>query len=211
MTQTRKQKVLQQVQRQRRQRMIITFTVAAILIAIVVTAIIFIPRPPPNPVQLPSYLSHCVTGSNAYHSHPDLSIKINGIGQSIPITDTNPGCSPPIHTHTTDGVLHIETDQNVNYTLGDWFMLWGNWASSSAIAVFNSTQILGYKAGPGTQHTLTMTVNGSVDTNPSDFKGGNPATLQDLLFPRDAQTGQNGCIPAPPTGCVPFNIAVTYV
>ena len=213
--QSRKQKVLQQVERQRRQRTIVTFTIVAVLIAIIVAAILFLPRPPPNPVQLPSYLDRCVTGSlaNGYHSHPDLAITISGVVRTLPVTfgtGYDGSCARVIHTHTSDGVLHVETDQNVNYILGDWFLIWGHWASSLTTSILNSTQIFSYKAGPGTGHTLSMTVNGSVDNNPSDFKDGNPANFQDLWLPRDAVTGQDGCTPAPSTGCVPFNIAITY-
>ncbi len=206
MAQTRKQKVLEQVQRQRRQRTIITFTIVAVLIAIIVGAILFLPRPPPNEVPLPSYLSHCVTGSTLYHAHPSLSISINGAPYPIPITASS-SCPQPIHTHTTDGVLHVETDQDVSYTLGDWFLLWGNWADSATTATFNSTQIFSYKAGPGTGHSLNMTVNGNVDNTPADFKGGNPAVSQNLWLPRNAQTGGETCQTGP---CIPFSIVITY-
>jgi hypothetical protein len=211
MAQTRKQKVIEQVQRKRRERTIITFTIVAVLIAIIVGAILFLPRPAPNPVQLPPYLDHCVTGTLVYHSHPDLVVTISGIVQTLPITfetGYDGGCSRVIHTHTSDGVLHVETDQDVNYTIGDWFLIWGHWAGSTTTATLNSTQIFNDKVGNG--HTLSMTVNGSVDTNPADFKGSNPADFQNLWIPRDAQTGQNSCTPVPVTGCVPFNIAITY-
>lgn len=210
MAQSRKQKVLQQVQRQRRQRTIISFTIVAVLIAIIVVAIIFLPRPPPNQVPLPDYLSHCVTGATPYHSHPDLVVRINGVGQQIPIT-FNSGCAQPIHTHTTDGVLHLEPDQDLNYTLGDWFLLWGNFANDRNIAILNSTQIFTYKAGPGTGHQLSMTINGSPDNNPSDFKDRNPANFQMLILPRNAVTGQNNCqTSASIPSCVPYNIVLTY-
>lgn len=214
MAQTRKQKVLQQVQQQRRQRTIITFTIVAVLIAIIVGVIIFLPHPPQNPVQLPPYLDHCVTSPNPfYHSHPHLVITISGIGQALPVTfetGYDPGCGRVMHTHDSSGIIHVETDQDVSYTLGDWFLIWGHWAGSTTTATFNSTQIFNNEAGPSTGHTLNMTVNGSVDTTPSDFKGGNPADFQNLWIPRDAQTGQDGCTPAPSTGCIPFNIVITY-
>jgi hypothetical protein len=211
MAQTRKQKVLQQVQRQRRQRTIITATIVAVLIAIIVGAILFLPKPAPDPIQLPPYLDHCVTANLVYHSHPNLAITVGGIAQTLPDTfetQYDAGCSRVMHTHDSTGVIHVETDQDVNYTLGDWFLIWGHWAGSTTTAAFNSTQIFNNKVGNG--HTLGMTVNGSVDTNPADFKGGNPAVLQNLWIPRDAVTGQNNCYPVPNTGCIPFNIAITY-
>lgn len=206
MTQNRKQKVLQQVERQRRQRTILTFTIVAVLIAVIVLAIVFLPRPPPNAVNLPDYLSHCVTGNLVYHSHPNLVVTVSGAIETIPVTFDG-SCAQPIHTHTSDGVLHVETDVNMNYTLGDWFMLWGHAANNANIATLNSTIIFGSKTGPG--HTLTMTVNGNPDTNPGDFKDHNPANIQNLYLPRNAQTGQNTCSPSPPA-CIPWNIVLTY-
>jgi branched-subunit amino acid transport protein len=204
MAESRKQKVLRQVERQRKQRTILTFTIVAVLIAVIVLTIIFLPRPSPNAVNLPDYLSHCVTGNLVYHSHPNLVVTISGIGQTLPVT-FDAGCPQPIHTHTSDGVLHVETDQNMNYTVGDWFTLWGHAVNNVAIANLNSTLIFGHKTGPG--HTLNMTVNGSPDMNPGDFKDHNPANIQNLFLWRNAQTGQNQCTPAP---CVPFNIVLTY-
>jgi hypothetical protein len=204
MAQTRKQRVLEQVQRQRRQRTILTFTIVAVLIVIIVVAVVFFPRPPPSAVPLPDYLSHCVTGSLVYHSHPNLVVTISGSGQTIPVT-FDASCAQPIHTHTSDGVLHVETDQNMNYTLGDWFLLWGHAVNNANIAILNSTQIFTNKVGSG--HTLTMTVNGSPDLNPGDFKDHNPANIQNLMFPRNSQSGANTCSPSP---CITFNIVLTY-
>jgi hypothetical protein len=211
MSQTRKQKVLEQVQRKRRERTIITFIIVAALIAIVVGAILFLPRTGPDPVQLPPYLDHCVTGNLVYHSHPNLAITIGGISQTLPVTfetQYDAGCSRPLHTHDSTGVIHVETDQDVNYTLGDWFLIWGHWAGSTTTAIFNSTQIFDNRAGNG--HSLIMTVNNSPDTNSSDFKGGNTADFQNLWLPRNAGVGQDACSPVPISGCVTFNIAITY-
>lgn len=194
MSQTRKQKVLEQVQKQRRQRNIASLLIAIVIIAIIVTAVIFYPRPPPNPVGLPGYLSHCVTSSTyVYHSHPNLTIVISGAPQSLPAT-ASLSCLQPIHTHDSSGILHVETDDNRDYTLGDWFLLWGNWASNSNFAIFNSTQIFGSRIGSG--HTLSMTVNGQ----PS-------SAFQTLVLPRNAVTGQATCTPTP---CSPFSIVITY-
>ncbi len=216
MAQTRKQKVLQQVQRQRRQRTVITFVIVAALIAIIVGVIIFYPRTPPDPVQLPPYLDHCVIGTTTfYHSHPSLAIRISGVDQQLPVTfetGYDAGCSRVMHTHdSTTGVIHVETDQDVSYTLGDWFLVWGHWAGSLTTATFNSTQIFSNKAGPGTGHSLNMTVNGNVDNTPGDFKGGNPALFQDLWLPRNAETGSETCQIGPTIpSCIPFSIVITY-
>jgi hypothetical protein len=193
-TQTRKQKILGDVKKKRRQRALTTFAIAIVLIAIIVAAVVFL-RPPPNNVPLPDYLSHCVTGTQVYHSHPSLTVTVNGVGVQIPVTFDG-GCNQPIHTHTTDGVLHVETDQNRDYTLGDWFLLWGHSENSATRAILNSFQIFGFKTDA--THHLNMTVNGARYTQTAP---------QDYVFLRNAVTGANNCTPGP---CVPDSIELTY-
>lgn len=195
MAQSRKKKILEEVHRKRRQRTIVTVVIVAILIIVIVAAILFIPRPPPNPVQLPPYLDHCVTGTLSYHSHPNLVITIDGQGVIIPVT-FDASCPQPIHTHDSSGVLHIETDVNQNYTLGDWFLLWGHWAKDTTTTIFNSTQIFNNRVDA--THHLSMTVNGVNDTS----------EYQNLQFPRNAGTSATCAV----TGgaCQPFNVVITY-
>ena len=197
-TQTRKQKILGDVKKKRRQRAITSITIAAILIAIIVAAVIFL-RQPPNAVALPDYLSHCVEGTQAYHSHPNLIITINGANFALPPSPGtfDGGCPQPIHTHDATGVLHVETDQSRDYTLGDWFLLWGHWANNPTTAILNSTQIFGFKTDA--THHLTMTVNGQNYTQ---------TTPQDYVLLRNAVTGADQCSSAP--SCVPDTIVLSY-
>jgi len=192
--QSRKKKILEEVQRKRRQRTLATLVIVAILVTIIVVAIFLIPRPQPNQVQLPPYLDHCVTGSLAYHSHPNLAITINGQAVVIPVT-FDASCPQPIHTHDSTGVLHIETDQKQNYTLGDWFLLWGHSANDKTLTIFNSTQIFNNKVD--VTHQITMTVNGL-----------RVADYQYLQFPQNAGTGTQ-CA-AVGGNCQPFNVVITY-
>jgi hypothetical protein len=199
-TQTRKQKILGDVKRKRRQRAITSLTVAVILIAIIVAAVIFL-RPPPNAVPLPDYLSHCVLGG-LYHSHPNLTVTINGANVPVPLNTFDASCQQPIHTHNEPGVLHIETDQNRDYTLGDWFLLWGHYANNANYAIFNSNQIFTNKVDAN--HHITMTVNGVSDTS-----------FQNHVFPRNAApTGGTGgvglCSVAQNLPCVKDNVVITY-
>jgi len=195
-TQTRKQKILGDVKKKRRQRTAITFTIVAILIAIVVVAVLTF-HGTPNLVPLPDYLSHCVTGS-VYHSHPNLTITISGANFPLPPAPgtADDGCLQPIHTHDATGVLHIETDQNRDYTLGDWFLLWGHWENNPTRAIFNSTQIFDHKAPVGGTHSLTMTVNGVSDTS-----------LNKHFFPHNAAPSTPLCVTQP---CVQDDIVITY-
>jgi len=93
-------------------------------------------------------------------------------------------------------VLHIETDVNRDYTLGDWFLLWGHKENNPTRAIFNSTQIFDHKAPVGGTHTLTMTVNGITDTN-----------LDKHVFPHNAADTTTLCVFAP---CVKDDIVITY-
>ena len=195
MAQSRKKRVLEEVRRKRRQRTLTTIVIVVILVTVIVVAIVFIPRPGANQVALPSYLDHCVTGSLVYHSHPNLVVTINGQGVVIPVTFDG-SCPQPIHTHTSDGVLHIETDQNQNYTVGDWFLLWGHFANDKTQAIFNSTQIFNNKVDA--THHITMTVNGVGDT----------VDYQNLVFPRNAGTSSTCAISG--GGCVPYNVVIAY-
>ena len=91
-----------------------------------------------------------------FHIHPHLKIEINGVGQIIPanvgITSV---CMNSIHTHDASGTLHIESPVKKDFTLGDFFAVWGK--------EFNKNQILDYKTDTGA--TITLTVNGkAVDT-----------------------------------------------
>jgi hypothetical protein len=205
-TQTRKQKILGDVKRKRRQRTITTIVIAIGLIAIVVLAVVFL-RGPPNPVSLPDYLSHCITGGLFYHSHPNLTIIINRVGVPMPGPTFNSGCGQPLHTHDSSGVIHVETDQDRDYTLHDWFLLWGFYVANNNYTIFNSNQIFTYKVDA--THHLTMTVNGINDTS-----------FENHRFPRNASpTGGVSVAPpasnlcgASPVGasCVKDNIVISY-
>jgi len=170
--QQRKKRVLEEVQRQRRrQRTVTLMLIGAILVAIIVGGVYFLTHQSAS--NLPPYLAECVNGSLAYHSHAHISITINGIDQVVPgQIGINGACLHPLHTHSTDGVMHVEPDQNRTFTLGDFFLVWGQ--------PFNSTQLLKEKYTTG----LSMTVNGG----PPD------SSLWNYVIPKNAQyTAQNAC------------------
>jgi hypothetical protein len=196
-TQTRKQKILGDVKKKRRQRTAITFTIVAVLIAVIVVALL-IYHPAPDQVPLPDYLGHCVGPTLAYHSHPNLTITISEVNFVLPPAPGTfiGGCPQVIHTHDASGVLHVETDVNRDYTLGDWFLLWGHWEQNPTRAVFNSTQLFDHKVVPG--HNLTMTVNGLTNTQ-----------FNLHVFPHNAAPTSSLCT-VPAQGCVQDDIIITY-
>ncbi len=77
----------------------------------------------------------------AYHIHAHLAIYVNGQPKAVPegigiaaprhTTNTNDGpfvdggaCFYWLHTHTNDGVIHIESPSEQPYTLGNFFDEW---------------------------------------------------------------------------------------
>src|SRR2546425_12123200 len=152
--QSRKKAVLQQVQRQRRNRTIASIVVAVVLIAVIVTAAVFL-APKASAVPLPGYLDQCAS-SSAYHAHVHLAINISGVPYAVAGGGgIQGGCNRPIHTHSTDGVLHVEPNDLRDYTLGDFLTIWGNWANDPQFTILNATQVF------NNHGTSQMTVNGA--------------------------------------------------
>src|SRR6267378_2408477 len=148
--QERKKRVLEQVQKgRRRQRAVTLIVIGAVLVAIIVGGIYALSNQSKS--NLPDYLNVCVGGSGqAYHAHAHLAISINGAPQAIPgDVGRSGGCLRPLHTHATDGVIHIEPDSDRTFKLGDFFLVWNQ--------PFNATQFMSQKYSAG---QLTMTVNG---------------------------------------------------
>lgn len=87
-----------------------------------------------------------------FHIHPHLTIAINGVRQEIPTGLGNvPGCMHPLHTHDSSGTIHVEAPEQRDFTLGDFFAVWGK--------TFSQDQILDAKTDA--THTITETVNGT--------------------------------------------------
>ncbi len=86
----------------------------------------------------------------ALHIHQTLKIIINGKEELIPGNiGIASGLMRPIHTHDVPGELHVEGPCRRDFTLGDFFQIWGR--------QFNSQCIFNYCTDKG---TLTMYVNG---------------------------------------------------
>lgn len=99
----------------------------------------------------------CTTDmATQFHIHPVLIIIINGVKQTIPanigVTST---CLKSIHTHDDSGKIHVEAPAQKDFTLSDFFAVWGK--------TFNKGQILTSLVNK--DFTITVTINGTaVDT-----------------------------------------------
>ncbi len=95
-----------------------------------------------------------------FHIHQKLFIYVGGTAVTVPqgIGIASPADLAVIHTHTPDGVIHVESPDQRDYTLGQFFGVWG--------LNFTPTSIGGYRDGNG--KTLRVYVNGKlVNGDPS--------------------------------------------
>jgi hypothetical protein len=90
-----------------------------------------------------------------FHIHAHLDISINGNPYTIPsqIGIIPNKCLYWMHTHDDTGVIHIESPENRNFTLGQFFDIWNE--------KFNNTQIFDNIVSNNTNNTLSVYVNGS--------------------------------------------------
>lgn len=102
----------------------------------------------------------CLT-SEIFHIHPHLQILVDGKAEPLPGNiGILPGCTRELHTHATDGIIHVESAVDRGYTFADFLSVWGK-------SLFRN----GY--------TLKMTVDGQ-ETSALDFvlKDGQQITLE---------------------------------
>ena len=71
------------------------------------------------------------------HIHQHLLILDHGTSVPVPYDVGRPAgnqCLYWLHTHTPDGVIHIESPANRTFTLGDFFAIWGQPLSTTRAA-----------------------------------------------------------------------------
>lgn len=99
----------------------------------------------------------CTTDmATVYHIHPELTILFNGVVQTLPNNiGIQPNCMTSIHTHSSDGVFHVEAPIAKDFTLSDFFAVWKK--------DFSEKRIL--EQDVVAPATLTVTVNGEIVTS----------------------------------------------
>lgn len=116
-----------------------------------------------------------------YHVHAALEILIDGQPVTVPKnTGIRSNCIFWLHTHDDTGLVHIEAPETRDFTLGQFFAVWGQ--------PLSATQLLGSTVDAS--HQITATVNGTPFT-------GDPASI--LLADRETIVLQYG----PPFGTPP--------
>src|SRR5471030_1649073 len=77
------------------------------------------------------------------HIHQHLVILDHGKAVSIPNNVGRPALLPCLywlHTHTPDGIIHIEAPKERSFTLGDFFAVWGQPITATKVATATATK-----------------------------------------------------------------------
>jgi hypothetical protein len=98
-----------------------------------------------------------------FHIHAHLDIFINGKPYTVPsqIGIIPDKCIYWIHTHDDTGVIHIESPENRNFTLGQFFDIWNK--------KFNNTQIFDNVVDGNKNNALSVYVKGG-KVNAVDYR-----------------------------------------
>ncbi|MEK7114998.1 MAG: hypothetical protein AAB847_01420 [Patescibacteria group bacterium] len=105
--------------------------IGLILFALIIVGFFFWPRKDApnlftintNTTDVPCLDSNITTLKQ--HIHPHLQIIIEDQNEAIPANiGLSSDCERSIHTHDTNGIIHVESQDNRQYTLGDFFNVW---------------------------------------------------------------------------------------
>ena len=101
-------------------------------------------------------------GDESYHVHALLSVYVDGEQVAVPANigiDARDRIESPLHTHTPDGVIHVEADEPGSFTLQDVFFIWG--------VEFAADRLGAYTPGGGRE--LYVYVNGEPVEDPAAY------------------------------------------
>ena len=71
-----------------------------------------------------------------HHIHSHLDIFVNGVQQEIPSDIgilSSPSCLYWLHTHSSDGLLHVEAPETREFTVGQFLDIWQQTHNSTAL------------------------------------------------------------------------------
>lgn len=98
--------------------------VGLIVFALIIAGFFFWPRKGMTPITNVPCLDPSIS-TLKQHIHPHLQILVDDENEVIPANiGLSSGCHRSIHTHDANGVIHIEAQDNRQYTLGDFFSVW---------------------------------------------------------------------------------------
>lgn len=108
----------------------------------------------------------------AYHIHAHLAVFDHGRVYSLPPGVGIPGSAPGqtqygpvasggqciywLHTHTADGIIHVESPTQRIYTLGDFFDIWHQPLTDSRVGTLSGHVIAYFNGKPWTQNVRAI-------------------------------------------------------
>jgi hypothetical protein len=112
-----------------------------------------------------------------FHIHSHLAIYASGEARTVPAGIGIPGahaqqtaqgpvvgsgnCFYWLHSHTTDGVVHVESPVQRTFTLGNWFDIWGKPLSATQVGS-DTGPVIAYVNGQrydGNPRTIPLTAH----------------------------------------------------
>jgi hypothetical protein len=92
--------------------------------------------------------------ADAYHIHQHLDLYVNGRHLTVPALigiNIQQRYLDPLHTHDPSGIIHIESPTTTDYTLGQFFAVWGLRLPATASAA--SVPAVAKNCAPGSTDT----------------------------------------------------------
>jgi hypothetical protein len=99
-------------------------------------------------------------GTPVSHTHSLISIYRDGIRMAVPHSVGLVGCTYELHTHDRSGAVHVEPNMARPLTLGQFFAVWGQPLSRTAVAGV---------AGPVRFYVIDKEILTRFDGNPVDI------------------------------------------
>src|SRR5438105_828169 len=103
--------------------MIIAPIIIAVAAATAAGALLYTPQ---QVMSINGVECHTLEQTN-YHVHSHLDVFVDGQKQQVPSKIgilSSPSCLYWLHTHDTDGIIHVEAPQAHDFTLGQFLNIW---------------------------------------------------------------------------------------
>jgi hypothetical protein len=115
------------------------------------SGIIALFEPPPTLTTRELAFTCTTDMATRFHIHPILSMIVEGKTLELPANiGVTPTCMHPLHTHDNTGMVHVESPEQRDFTLGDFFAVWGKPLSKEQFLTYVATST----------HEIVMTVDG---------------------------------------------------
>ena len=145
------------------------------IIAFIVVKILTSPALPPYQTGATIDGISCDQGEHTQvHYHAELQMYVNGAQQAFPSDAGRP--APPVscfywlHTHASDGIVHIEAPADGTYTVGQFFDIWGQHLSTTQLfnnKVDSSHKLTIYTYTPPSDQVSNKDPNSDFTVTPS--------------------------------------------